>query len=292
MISKITAIIMALVSIISSLSGVLPSKQIVYNDVSYGSHERQVFDICFPAQLQKTEGVVVFIHGGGWTSGDKGSYNSRIQAISQKVGCICVSMNYRFLSKSVHCNEQLADIDAALAKIKSMAQTRGVNCTKVMLVGTSAGAQLATLYSYAKKDTAPITPCAVTAYSLPTDLSSDNFLNKNSYSSPENMLRLMSYLTGVNLSKLSESKKKATLYKYSPIKYVSQSTVPTLVVHGKLDTIVSINDTYKFINTLSSKGVTHQFIELPDSGHSLDNDKYILNKSDTIFVDFVNMYIK
>lgn len=292
MISKITAIIVALVTMISNLAGVLPSKQVLYTDVAYGTAARQSMDICFPANPDSTEGVVVYIHGGGWSTGDKSMYLKRIQNTTSAIGCITVTMNYRFVSNSVQCTDMLKDIDLALAKIRSMAETRGINCDKVMLVGASAGAQLALVYSYVRKDTAPIKPCAVAAYSAPADLSSDKFVKESSFLPQNEMITLLSQLTGTNLAKLTEAQRKSVLYKYSPLKYVTSACVPTLVVHGKLDTVVQVSIAQNFVAKLEQKGVTHKYVELPDSGHSLDNDSYLMEKSDRIFVDFVNMYLK
>lgn len=292
MISKITAIIVAIVTIISNLTGVIPTKQVYYSNVAYGTHERQVVDVCFPADVDKIENLVLFVHGGGWMTGDKSTYSNRIQAISKTVGCITATMNYRYISRDVHCTDLLKDIDSALSKIKSMAETRGISCEKVMLVGTSAGAHLSALYSYVKKDTAPITPCAVGIYSGPADLSSDKFMYESALLYAGETTKLLSYLTGTNLFQLNEAQRKKELYKYSPIKYVNAGSVPTLVVHGKKDVIVPIDDTYRFVDRLKLYGVTHTFIELPDSGHGLDNDSYLMSKSDKVFVDFVNMYLK
>ncbi len=292
MISKITAIIVAIVTMISNLAGVMPSRQVFYADVSYGTHERQVMDVCFPENAGESEGVVLFIHGGAWMQGDKGSFSSRIQNISKAVGCISATMNYRYISSDVHCVDLLKDINSALAKIKSMAETRGITCEKVMLVGASAGAHLSLLYAYTQKEKAPITPCAVAAYSAPPDLSSDNFIFDSSLLPADKTVYLLSHLTGVNLFSLNNAQMRSALYKYSPLKYVTSDCVPTLVVHGRLDTIVPIADTYRFVESLENKGVTHTFIELPDSGHGLDNDQYLMGKSDQVFVDFVNMYLK
>lgn len=292
MLSKITAIIVAIVTMISNMAGLLPSKQIYYADVAYGTHERQLVDVCFPEKPGKTEGVVLFIHGGGWMQGDKASFTSRVQNITKTVGCITATMNYRYISADVDCTDILKDISAALAKIKSMAQTRGISCEKVMLIGASAGAHLSLIYSYTQGANAPIKPCAVAAYSAPADISSDRFIIDSTLLPEDKTIHLLSYLTGTNLFKLSNSQMKSVLYKFSPIKYVTSSCVPTLVVHGRQDTIVPIDDTYRLVDKLKDKGVTHTFIELPDSGHSLDNDAYLMGKSDKVFVDFVNMYIK
>lgn len=292
MLSKITAIIVTIVTMISNLAGLLPSKQVYYTDVAYGTHERQVMDVCFPENPGKNEGAVLFIHGGAWVQGDKASFKSRVQNLSKSVGCISATMNYRYISEDVDCVDILKDINSALAKIKSMAETRGITCDRVMLVGASAGAHLSLLYSYTQAAKAPIKPCAVAAYSAPPDLSSDKFIIDSTLLPVDKTIHLLSYLTGTNLFKLSDSQMRSVLYKFSPLKYVASSCVPTLVVHGKVDTIVPIDDTYRMVDKLESKGVPYTFIELPDSGHSLDNDLYLMGKSDKVFVDFVNMYIK
>lgn len=292
MISKITAIIMSIVALISNFSGLLPSELIRYNDVSYGTHSRQVMDVCFPEDPEKNEGIVLFIHGGAWKSGDKSTFNKKIEKICKNVGCITASMNYRYISSDVHCTDQLNDITSAIGKIKSMAETRGINCEKIMIVGFSAGAHLSLLYSYAQKSKSPVEICAVVSYSGPPDLRSHNFRYGFSGLDETQVTTLMSNLTGEDLSKLSKTKQDTVLYKYSPLRYVTKNCVPTLIVHGVKDDIVDINDVRYFVNQLTKKGVELDYYELPDSGHSLSEDSYIFAQSEKTFVDFVNLYIK
>lgn len=292
MISKITAIIMSIVALISNLSGLLPSGHIRYNDVSYGNHSRQVLDVCFPENPEKNEGLVLFIHGGGWMTGDKSVFTNRIENVSKTVGCITATINYRYVSEDIYCTDQLNDITAAIAKIKSMAQTRGINCEKVMIVGISAGAHLSLLYSYTQASKSPVEICAVVSYCGPTDLRSHNFRNGFAGLDANQATTLMSYLTGKNLFGMSKAKQDAALYTYSPIKYVKKSCVPTLVVQGAKDLIVDVNDVRNFVKALEAKEAEVTYYELPDSGHDLSNDGYIISQSEKTFVDFVNLYIK
>ena len=291
MISKITAIIMTIVSLISSMGGAIPSKQVLYSDVAYGTEARQTMDVCFPAVYEEDMGVVLYLHGGGWMSGDKSSFLTKAKNISKQANCIGVTMNYRYAGNGVTCTEMLKDIDAALAKIKSMAETRGISCTKVMLVGYSAGAHLALLYAYAKKNVAPIKPSAVVSYSGPTDLSSKAFVEKSTYANAETMRMLVSNLTGKTITKDNFASNKNLLLKYSPIKYVSSGCVPTIVVQGKLDSIVPVADTRTFVNALNSKGVTCRYFELPNSKHGLDDDPVVFDQSNVALLEFAQMYL-
>ncbi len=292
MLSKITAIIMSIVALISNLSGLFPTDQIRYNNVSYGTHERQVMDVCFPENPEKKEGLVLFVHGGAWVSGDKSTFNKRIEKVSKNIGCITATINYRYASENVKCTDLLNDITSAIAKVKSMAQTRGINCDRVMLVGVSAGAHLSLLYSYTQKEKSPVEICAVVSYCGPPDLRSHNFRNGFMNLDSTQTTTLMCYLTGKNLFNLTKKQQDTLLYTYSPLKYVSKSCVPTLVVQGAKDEIVDVNDVRNFVKELRSKEVEVTYYELPDSGHDLSNDGYIISQSEKTFVDFVNLYIK
>lgn len=291
MISKITAIIMAIVSAISNIAMLAPQKQVVYKDVAYGTHERQVMDVVFPAELKKNMGAVVYIHGGAWISGDKSTFQKTIQSVSSNANCITASINYRYASETVKCTDILKDIDKALAKIKSMAETRGINCNKVMLAGVSAGAHLAMLYSYAKKDTAPIKPCAVTSYCGPADLTSDRFVFENSVGTPSQIAGFLSYLIGAKITSANYQLSKKYTGKISPINYVDENTVPTLVIQGKIDTIVSVKDIRIFVEKLQANKVDYVYYELPDSGHQLNNDTYLMDESNKTLIDFINRYL-
>ena len=46
----------------------------VFNDFSYGTHERQKADIYIPEKPVSQSGLILFIHGGGWTECDKSDH--------------------------------------------------------------------------------------------------------------------------------------------------------------------------------------------------------------------------
>ena len=209
MLSKITAIIMTIISIISGYGAQLTSGSEVLYDVEYGKYTRQIADVVFPGEYEQEQGVILFIHGGGWISGSKSGFTSKAISVSKKFNCITASMNYRYASEKVDCGHILDDIDKTLAKIKDLGQARGIKTDKVMLVGYSAGAHLALLYSYSRKNTAPIEPAAVVSYSGPADLTSTDFIKNNALSGEDFMLELMSKLTGETITKSNFNKKKS-----------------------------------------------------------------------------------
>lgn len=63
--------------------------------VSYGPHAAQVADVYYPQGAElPVKGVVVWIHGGGWSVGDKADYAAMTSALT-KHGLAVVNMNYR-----------------------------------------------------------------------------------------------------------------------------------------------------------------------------------------------------
>ncbi len=291
MVSKITAILMVIASFFNSFGFINLSQASVYYDVAYGEHSRQVMDIAFPDDDSEKQNAILFIHG-GWILGNKSGFTNRAKSVSDKYGCITASMNYRYASDEVDCNGMLDDIDAAIEKIKKLAEKEGVSVKKVMLVGFSAGGHLAMLYAYTRKSTSPLKIAAVASYSGPTDLSSEKFIEKNALAGAETMRGIVSNLIGEEVTKKNFDSKKAKLLKISPVNYVTSSCVPTLVVQGAKDRIVYPADTRAFVDKLKAKGVSYKYFELSESGHQLNEDESALEKSNEAFGAYVSKYLK
>ena len=113
----------------------------VQENVYYGSHERHILDLYLP-QTPKTDcGLILFIHGGGWTSCDKTAHTADCKYWSEK-GYICATMNYRYVDSQLTVFDELDDVTAALEKIKSICNERGRKLKRTLLSGGSAGAHL------------------------------------------------------------------------------------------------------------------------------------------------------
>lgn len=162
MFEKIIAFFMAVIAFILGIFGLskgddnnqIENKNaIVYENLSYGTHERNVLDLAIPQTDAGEVGLVLFIHGGAWITGDKDGYSGGASHCANNMGLAGAALNYRYLSDDVSLHEIIADIDAALAKIKATAAENGVNINKVLLTGSSAGAHLSMLYAYKCKDT-------------------------------------------------------------------------------------------------------------------------------------------
>ncbi|MBD2723181.1 alpha/beta hydrolase [Hymenobacter armeniacus] len=87
--------------------------------------------------------VVLFIHGGSWTSGNKNLYTFIGRRLA-KQGVVAVVINYR-LAPAVHVPEQAADCARALAWTVQNISQYGGDPARVFVMGHSAGGGLAAL---------------------------------------------------------------------------------------------------------------------------------------------------
>jgi acetyl esterase/lipase len=120
--------------------------QDVKRDLPYANegHERQVLDIYSPKEAQNRP-VVFWIHGGGWQTGDKSSVQVKPQFFTDQ-GYVFVSTNYRLLP-SVEMELIIRDIAKSIHWVHDHVAEYGGDPQRILVMGHSAGAQLAALVS-------------------------------------------------------------------------------------------------------------------------------------------------
>jgi len=94
----------------------------------------------------KARPVLIYFHGGGFTSGDKG-YTTQMCRYFAKRGLVVVTCNYRFLTKDASGVEGtriicLLDAKSAIRWVRGHAKELGIDPDRVILGGSSAGAYL------------------------------------------------------------------------------------------------------------------------------------------------------
>lgn len=121
-------------------------------------NERQMLDVYAPTS-GKNLPVVVWVHGGGWRRGDKADVQKKPRAFVDK-GFVFVSINYRFFP-TVPVKQIAADVAKAIRWAHDHAKDYGGDPNTIMVMGHSAGAQLAALVCtderYLKAEGLPLT---------------------------------------------------------------------------------------------------------------------------------------
>lgn len=261
-------------------------------DMPYGTHERQIVDLCIPDDASGDLGLVLFIHGGAWIGGDKSSYEGGMNYGASSLGIATASVNYRYLSEDVDLHDIIDDIDAALAQIKKKGAEVGVNINKVLLTGDSAGGHLSLLYAYSRKNTAPITPVAVISNSGPTDLYDNNFYFNNAMGDTAAICDLMSKACGKRFTYETKDSAKAELYSVSPVAYASADCVPTVINHGDSDTIVPFSNAVTLDALLTQYGVEHELNVYNGANHDLGKDEEAKDRADELLFGYIDRFLK
>ena len=291
--NKIVAFFMSIFAFIASLFGinVNTDTDYRYTDLAYGSHERQVLDLCLPEGVTGDMGLVLMIHGGAWIAGDKEGYKEALEYASSSLGVAAAAINYRYLGENVTMYEILDDIDAALALIKEKGENVGLDINKVLLTGSSAGAHLSLLYAYSRATTAPVKPVAVVSDCGPTDLTDEAFYINNALGNEETIADLLSLCIGIDFSYAQRGNYVKELQAISPLFYVDENTVPTVINHGMQDNIVPFSNATAVVEKLKENGVKHDFNIYPNSGHGLDNDPDSRKIADELMHSYIKTYL-
>ena len=116
-------------------------------DVPYGLDGAQKYDVYLPASASNAP-IIVMIHGGAWTGGDKQADDVAEAKAGYFVskGYIFVSLNYRLLPQSDPLI-QAADVARGIANIQTNASKWGGDKNKIVLMGSGAGGHIAALLS-------------------------------------------------------------------------------------------------------------------------------------------------
>ena len=133
---RILALMIALPFAINVVHSAEESKP-THADLPYGPHEMNVLDL-YKAEGDGPRPLLVYIHGGGWTGGDKKQAPARFQPYLDK-GISYAAVNYRLTGEAA-LPGPVHDAARAIQFIRSKAGEWNVDTNRIALTGGSAGA--------------------------------------------------------------------------------------------------------------------------------------------------------
>ena len=228
------------------------NEDIILENISYGPHERNKMDIMLPSGRNTTKTkILVLIHGGGWIGGDKSDFDvilnrDNIENLKKEFPDIAVfSFNYRLATSEANqypAAEQ--DVKVAMDFIFKNANTYQVNRNSTYILGGSAGAHLAALYTV--KNPSPRIKGTIGisgAYELKSLYTDGNAEAKQV---------LVAFLGG------TPQNKEQNYFQASPLNFINNTTTKYLLLHGQDDRLVPISQAQKFETALKSKNIDVQ----------------------------------
>jgi acetyl esterase/lipase len=226
-------------------------------NVAYGTDALQKMDVYLPEGRSETTKVIILIHGGAWSSGDKADFTPYVDTLKNRLpGYAIINLNYRMANGTVNFfPTQETDVKAAIEFIYSK-KTEYKISDKFVLLGNSAGAHLSLLHAY--KYTTPVKIKAVVDFYGPADM-------VDMYNNPASILVPPSAIQSVVGATPSTN---LTLYQQSsPVTFVSAQSPPTIILHGGVDVIVSPNQSVALKTKLQTFGVINQYVFYPTENH-------------------------
>lgn len=115
--------------------------------VSYGEDKDQYFLYYEPAK-PVSDKVIVWVHGGGWNAGNPKFFDYVGQTMARE-GYRFVSIGYRLSPKNKY-PVQLTDVCNAYNAAMKYLKDKGIDVSKTVLSGPSAGAHLSSIMCYCK----------------------------------------------------------------------------------------------------------------------------------------------
>lgn len=123
----------------------------VYTDLPYGEGAANKFDLYVPAdKSQDAYGLVVYLHAGGFTSGDKAGDAEMLKCLCSK-GYVAAGINYTLFTEEnpdASVYSQSEEIKAAMPSVVAAAEKLGYKLDRMAIAGGSAGGCLALIYAY------------------------------------------------------------------------------------------------------------------------------------------------
>ena len=125
-----------------------PDDVVRYDDIPYGPENAiQRLDVYRPKEAEGALPVIVSVHGGGWVYGDKELYQFYCMSLAQR-GFAVVNFTYR-LAPEYKFPAQLEDVNLVMEWVLRNGDEYGLDTGNIFMVGDSAGAHLAGLYTAA-----------------------------------------------------------------------------------------------------------------------------------------------
>ena len=126
-------------------------RKIIPDKKTYGPDKNQYYYYYEPDEL-KSDKMIIWIHGGGWNAGTPEDFDYMGQRIAGE-GYRFISIGYR-LSTQKKYPAQIEDVCVGYDHALSYLMQKGIDTSKLIICGPSAGAHLSSILTFSKADQA------------------------------------------------------------------------------------------------------------------------------------------
>jgi acetyl esterase/lipase len=260
----------------------------IVKDVEYGRGGGLplYLDIYIPeTPIMKPIPAVVFIHGGGWRSGDK--FPSQVRSLAE-CGFFAVSINYR-LSGVTTFPAAVEDCKCAVRWLRANAAKYNVDPNRIGVWGGSAGGHLSLMVG-----------CADETAGLEGNGGWEKYSSRVqvvcSYYGPADLAHMQDGDTTAPAQFLGGTPaEKPEAYRLaSPVTHVTPDDPPLLMVHGESDRVVPYAQSVIMQQAYLELGLKVELVKVLNAGHGFQSvaDKDISPTQKDIFQKVLDFFVQ
>jgi acetyl esterase len=222
-------------------------------EYSRADGQRLLLDVLPPAGAGPFRAAII-VHGGAWVAGDRKLNVEPLFRPLVESGFVCFSISYRLAKQIFLLGAAVEDVEQAIRYVRAHSTEYKVDSDKIVLVGESAGGQLAAMAALGKSGA---TVRAVVGLYAPTDLEQ---LAHTSPMIPEMVRQAGTGWEGTILARLRE---------LSPIRHIHAGIPPFLLIHGSADPLVPFEQSQNMCRAIRKIGGECDLVAVKGGGHGV-----------------------
>ncbi len=269
-------------------------------DMPYSKGEANKFDLYLPKDNTKQNyGLVVYLHAGGFTQGDKSEDAEMLSWLCSK-GYVACGINYTLRTETNNASvlTQSNEIKEAMPKVIEEAEKLGYHINKMAIGGGSAGHALAMIYAYRDAEYSPVPIKLLFGAVGPSSFYAEDWdiygFDRDTDEAREGASNLLGVMGGVKLTKemIKDGSYIEKLKPISAVMWVDENTVPSVVAYGKHDKVQPFKGSQRLLETYKKYNVDYKYFECSHSGHGLQNDNKVYKEWLEAVEEYLDKYMK
>ena len=245
-------------------------------------------DLYYPDRISGRLPVAVYLHGGGWTAGDKekANQNPEGKALLEQ-GYLLAALDYR-LAPEYRFPAMIEDVKCAIRSLRAHAGGYGLDAGRIGVWGFSAGGHLAALLG---------TSDEIAGYDVGQYLEQSSRVQAvvDFYGPADLRLPLTGDAYWLVRDAFGTNDPHAPLLVLgSPVTWVSADDPPFLILHGDSDTLVPLRQSQELFERLQAAGVPVELVVVTNGRHDFGKDDIQPSRAELVqrVVEFFNRYLK
>jgi len=251
-------------------------------------------DLAVPKEGNGPFPVLVLIHGGGWSGGNRHAFRGKMEEAAKR-GYVAATISYRLTEPDKETGKpkvpfpaQIHDCKAAIRWLRAHAADFKLDPQRIGVMGASAGGHLSLLVGFTSAndglegnegyaDQSSRVQAVVNIFG-PTDLVKE-------YETAPGAVGFVKALCDGTPDTAAKNYQLA-----SPVTYITRDDPPVLTLHGDKDKLVPLEQAQILDERMKTIGVKHELVVLTDQGHGFQGDAQ--EKADKAAWEFLERYLR